>query len=246
MQLPQVIKTDIINMIIFSEADMFKTETHIHTAEVSPCSHIRAVAMVRKYASEGYSTVCITDHFQGNTLDALGDIPWADKMAIFLAGYYRAKREGDKLGINVIMGAEFCFSDSSNHFVAYGISKAFLDAYPELHKMTVKEFSVIAKEHGVFLVQAHPYRDGKCFPMTEYVDAIELYNSNPRHDNKTELAETLVKEIDIPVSAGSDTHRDEDVALSGIMTETEIKTAEDLIDCIKNRKVKLIRGVQAK
>ena len=225
---------------------MFKTETHIHTMEVSSCSHMRAVDMVRKYASKGYSTLCITDHFQSNTLDGVGDIPWADKMTLFLSGYYKAKREGEKLGVNVIMGAEFCFAGASNHYVVYGISKEFLDAHPNLHKMTIAEFSKIAKENGLFVVQAHPYRDGKNYPTTEYVDAIELYNSNPRHENNTELAEALIKETDIPVSAGSDAHREVDVALSGLITEEEIKTAADLIDCIKNRKVILIGKEEVK
>ena len=68
--------------------NMFKTETHIHTSEVSACSRKRAKEMIRLYKEAGYSTVFISDHFQTNSLDVLGDIPWSEKMAIFLSGYY--------------------------------------------------------------------------------------------------------------------------------------------------------------
>ena len=58
---------------------MFKTETHLHTMEVSQCGHVRAKKMVNTYKELGYSTIFVTDHLQVNTVDAYGDIPWKDK-----------------------------------------------------------------------------------------------------------------------------------------------------------------------
>lgn len=220
---------------------MFKTETHLHTGEVSVCAHKKAAEMIKAYKNAGYSTVIVTDHFQGNTIDSYGDLPWSERMTLFLAGYYRAKKLGDEIGVNVLMGAELCFPGIPNHYLAYGITKEFLDANPNLHKMDIASFSKIAREAGVFVVQAHPYRDGKCFPTPEYIDAVEVYNANPRHLDNTELSEALVKEYSLPVSAGSDTHREEDIALSGIETEVEIKTIEQFIELVKAGKVKLIK-----
>jgi predicted metal-dependent phosphoesterase TrpH len=220
---------------------MFKTETHLHTAEVSACSKIRAKEMIRRYHEAGYSTVFVSDHFQSNTLDSLGDIPWNDKMAIFLSGYYKAKVEGERLGLNVLPAAEFCFSDAPNHYIVYGITKEFLDRYPEIHKLTVKEFSKIAKENNLFVVQAHPYRDGSCFPTAEYIDAVEVYNSNPRHEDHSDLSEKFAQEYNMPVSSGSDAHREEDIACGGIITECEIKSVEDFIAAVKERKVKIYK-----
>lgn len=218
---------------------MFKIETHIHTAEVSGCSRIKAANMVKKYHEAGYSTIFISDHFQDSSIDLFGDLPWNEKTAIFLSGYYKAKWEGDKLGINVLLAAEFKFADSKNHYLAYGINKEFLDSYPELHKMTVEQFSRIAKENGIFVVQAHPHRDGACFPTPEYVDAIEVYNSNPRHDDHSELSEALVKELGIPVTVGSDAHRDEDVAGAALVSEKEIKTVEEFTLAVRSGALKI-------
>ena len=197
--------------------------------------------MVRQYKEAGYSTVFVSDHFQSNSLDVLGDIPWSDKIAIFLSGYYKAKYEGEPLGVNVLPAAEFCFADSKNHYLAYGITKEFLDTYPDLHKMPAAEFLKIAREAGIFIVHAHPYRDGKDGATPELVDAIEIYNSNPRHEDHSELSEALAEKHGLPVSAGSDAHRDEDIALSGIETEEEIRCVEDFIRLVKERKVKIIR-----
>jgi hypothetical protein len=171
----------------------------------------------------------------------LGDIPWDEKITVFLSGYYKAKYEGDLIGVNVILGAEFCFGDSKNHYLAYGITKEFLTRYPELHKMKGSEFLNIARNEGIFIVHAHPYRDGSQSATPELVDAIEIYNSNPRHEDHSELSEALAEKYGLPVSAGSDAHRDEDIAGSGIETEEEIKTVSDFIRLVKEKKVKIIR-----
>ena len=224
---------------------MFKTETHIHTSEVSSCSWKKAREMARLYKEAGYSTIFISDHFQSNSIDVLGDLKWNEKTAVFLSGYYKAKTEGDKIGLNVLPAAEFCFADSKNHFLAYGITKEFLDANPDIHKLTAAEFSRIAHEAGLFIVHAHPFRDGKDGAMPELVDAIEVYNSNPRHEDHSELSEALAREHNLPVSSGSDAHRDEDVALAGIMTEFEIKTVEDFIRAVKSGELEIIKGAVA-
>ena len=221
---------------------MFKTETHLHTLEVSACSKKRARELVRLYKEAGYSTVFVTDHFQDNSLDVLGDIPWSDKITIFLSGYYKAKTEGEKIGLTVLPALEFCFADSKNHYLAYGITKEFLVAHPDIHKMSSKEVLPAARAEGIFIVHAHPFRDGNTGAAPELVDAIEVYNANPRHEDHSELSLELAKKHGLPITAGSDTHRDEDVARSGIITDEEIKSTEDYIRLVKAGRVKLIKG----
>ena len=64
----------------------------------------------------------------------------------------------------------------------------------------------------------------------------------PRHEDYSELSKVLAEKYDLPVTAGSDAHRDEDVACSGIETEEEIKTASDFIRLVKERKINIVRG----
>lgn len=220
---------------------MYKTETHLHVAEVSPCGKIKAAEMVRLYHEAGYQTIIVSDHYGSPHFKALGEIPWEEKTAIFISGYYRAREAGKKYGMNVLLAAEISFDESPNHYLVYGITKEFMDAYPEFFKMPVAEFYKIAREHNLLMIQAHPFRDGHCFPTPEYADGIEVYNSNPRHEDFSDKAEKVAEENGLFRIGGSDAHRLEDVAGSGIMTELEIKTTEDFIAVVKRGELDVIR-----
>ena len=218
---------------------MYKTETHLHTSDSSVCGKIPAAELIRLYHEAGYSTVFVTDHVHKKGFRLLGDIPWEEKVSIYFAGYYRAKYEGDKLGVTVLPAAEITIKP--NHYLAYGVTRDFLLAYPDIYELSIEEFYAAAKKHGVFIVQAHPHRDGKCYPTPEYVDAIEVYNSSPNHADFSEKSEAVAREYGLLVSAGSDTHKPEEVALSGVMSENKINTAEDFIALIRSGKAQIIR-----
>ena len=220
---------------------MFKTETHMHLAEVSGCSRLKASEMVKAYHAAGYKTLFVTDHLMQKFFDSLGCVPHEDKVAIFLSGYYKAKVVGEALGMNIIFSAEVSLKDSPNHYLAYGITKEFLLVYPELCLMSAEELYAVAKKHGIFLVQAHPHRDGTCFPTPEHVDGMEIYNPNPRHEDYSDRTEKIAKEHGLYVIGGSDSHRTEDIAGSGVLTEEEIKTTEDFVAAVKSGKAVIIR-----
>lgn len=220
---------------------MFKTETHLHTSEVSRCGKLSSTQMIKQYNEAGYKTVIVTDHFQSNVLDTLGDISWEDKVTIFLSGYYRAKNAAEKFDMHVLLGAEFCFAGQPNHYLAYGITKEFLCKYPDLHRMSIEEFYPIAKAAGIYMIQAHPYRDDNCHPTPEYADAVEVYNGNPRHNDYNDRAEAYALENNFPITSGSDAHQQPDVATGGIITEQPITTIEEYIAAVEERKVQLIK-----
>ena len=68
-----------------------------------------------------------------------------------------------------------------------------------------------------------------------------MYNANPRHEDNSQKTEALILQHPLPVTAGSDTHRDEDVARSGLLSPREIKTSEDFIALLKSGEAKIIR-----
>ena len=213
---------------------MFKTETHLHVSEVSPCSNITASDMVMHYYKAGYKTLFISDHFSKKYFDSLGEISWEDKIKKFLTGYEFAKKTGEKVGINVLLSAEIEFTNSCNHYLLYGIDEAFLKSRPDVLEMTIETFYSYAKQHGVTVVQSHPFRDNSCNPTQDFVDGFEVHNSNPRHENYTDLAEAQAKEHNLYMTAGSDAHRLDDYALSGMISENEIKTMDEFIELVKS------------
>ena len=212
---------------------MFKTETHLHTKESSWCGWLSAEDMLKEYRKRGYSTVCISDHFKQEYFDAWGDISWEEKIKRTLLGYYNAKKVADKYGINVLMSTEIEFEDTKpNHYLLYGVTEEFLISNVDLCKMSIDKFAKIAKENSIFIIQAHPFRNGVCFPTPEYVDAFEIYNGNIRHKEFGDAGQ-LAKEKNLYVTSGSDAHRLEDVGTGGIITDSEIRTMEELIAVIK-------------
>lgn len=220
---------------------MFKTEPHLHVSEVSRCSKLTASDMVMRYYEAGYKTLFISDHFQQNYFDSLGDISWKNKIKKFLTGYESAKKAGEQLGINILLSAEIQFNNSCNHYLLYGIDEAFLKNRPDVLDMTIETFYPYAKEHGVTVVQAHPYRDNFCTPTPDFVDGLEVHNSNPRHKNFTERVVETALSFKKPMTAGSDSHCIEDVALSGVITEKEICTVGDYVQMLISNELKIIK-----
>ncbi|MBE6787487.1 MAG: PHP domain-containing protein [Ruminococcaceae bacterium] len=218
---------------------MFKTDPHVHTSDISLCASLRSDLMAEAYHKAGYKTIFITEHFAKLYCSFLGDLPWEDKVTIFLSSYQRAKVKGEQLGINVIMGAEVSFQDKPGDYLVYGITKEFLLGCPDVYKMGIEAFSKYAHDNGVFIVQAHPYRDGVYYPTPEYVDGMEVYNTNPRHENFTQKTLNCAREHNMYITAGSDSHHIGDVGTSAILTDFEIKTAEDYINAIKSGNYKI-------
>lgn len=221
---------------------MFKTETHLHIGEVSPCSKIPAADMVKLYHKAGYKTVVVSDHFQSSYFDSLGETSWDKKVDTFLSGYNKVKSAAEQLSMNTILSAEIKFNDSCNHYLLYGIDEAFLKKRPDILDMGIQAFYPYAKQNGVTVIQAHPYRDNYCTPTPEFVDGFEVHNSNPRHKNFTSRVIEMAEIHKKPMTAGSDAHRVEDVALSGVATEKEICTADDYIKMLYSGELKLIMG----
>ena len=214
---------------------MFKTETHIHTKNSSGCGWLFAEEMVKEYHDAGYSTIVITDHF------SIDNVAWEEKVKKSLLGYYKAKEVSEKYNINVLMSTEMEFEKNKpNHYLIYGITEEFLLSNPDVNKMGIEEFSHIAKENNLFIVQAHPHRNKTCYPTPKFVDAIEIYNGNPRHSDYSDKSLKVAEDNNLYKTAGSDAHRKEDIARSGIITDIEIKSIDDLIEAIKNTNVKII------
>lgn len=224
---------------------MYKIETHLHTSEGSPCGKLPAAEIVEFYHKAGFKTVFVTDHFVSRLIHSQGQGSWEEKMERYMLGYRNAKAAGDAFGMNILFAAEFQFADSKRHYLVYGIDQSFLNTYPNLDQLSLAEFMPIAKKHGLFMVQAHPFRDMTNTPTPEYVDGLEVINSNPRHLPYDELAEETAAQYHLYRTAGSDAHRPEDVGKAYMMSEKEICTVEEFIALVKSGAAVLVKEQEA-
>lgn len=213
---------------------MFKIETHLHVAEVSPCGKLPAAEMVRLYAEAGYHTVFVTDHYKKAYFDRLGVLSWKEKLKAFWSGYEAAQKAGQLYGVTVLPAAEISFVGLPNDYLIYGVTYDFLESHPELYQYSLEDFYKLAQEHQFLVIQAHPHRDDHDYPTLDFIDGVEIFNSNPRHADNSDKTADLCKVKDLYITAGSDAHRLEDVGGAGLLSETPIHTVEDFITLVKS------------
>lgn len=223
---------------------MFKTETHMHTRESSPCAHVKALKMVDYYKEAGFSTVFVSDHMSHPIFDNYGEVSWKDKVTMFMAGYYRAKHRGLNIGVNVLFSVELQVydGDSRNHYLLYNVDRQFLEEHERILDMSIEELYPLFKENDIYVVQAHPTRE-TCSPKPCSVDAFEVFNGKLADEFNTEALE-LARKYNLPQTAGSDAHKLEQVGQAGVLSEYEIKTAQDYINLLKSRQAVIYRGPQ--
>lgn len=201
-------------------------ETHFHTAETSPCGSVPAVDGVRAYKEQGYDGIVVTDHFFSGFFDGLsGD--WHEKATVWLSGYRVAKAEGERVGLTVLLGMEWRCRESSEDYLVYGFSEQDIFDLPELPELSPAAFCELAHKRGWMVFQAHPFRPHLKRLDPALLDGIEVYNGNPRHQSRNEIAEAFARENGLLMLSGSDFHEWEDLARGGVFLQDEIRTIAD-------------------
>jgi len=218
---------------LYSSNFSFKIDPHIHTAEVSLCGHLSAVDIVQRYYNLGYNGIVITDHLHHDYISSLEcKDDWTSCVGHFISGYELAKKEGDRLGLKVILGAEIRFLVNDSDYLLYGIDKDFLLRVPYLYEMDHREFFT-RYEKEILLIQAHPFRN-KNEILVDYIHGVEVYNANKRHNNYNEKAVELCKENKgLHRMQGSDTHQNGDEGRAFMMLDRVVDSSVGFRDCVK-------------
>lgn len=219
-----------------SQMSRFKTEMHCHTAESSiVCGKVAAKDIVDMYVAAGYSTLMITDHYGGKHVSGNGH---DYDIELFLRGYTAAAEANGN--INVILGIEVNLDGSANDYLLYGVTEEFIRQNPEMYKLSVQDFVALAHENGMLVYQAHPFRDDMKVIVPGICDGIEVFNAHPKHDSRNDIAMQWADKYGLNKISGSDAHRPHGMALSGITTENEIKTIQDLLAVLRSGEYELI------
>jgi len=221
---------------------IYKYDTHVHTAETSPCGRVNAKDVVRLYKSDGFSGIVITDHYYFGFFKNSNHNTWKEKIKDYLKGYKIAVEEGEKIGLKVILGLELSFTESFNDYLIYGITEDFLFEERELYKLTLKEFRRLADKEGFLIYQAHPFRDMMERADPFLLDGVEVYNGHPYHMNRNDLALEFAKSNNLKMISGSDFHMTEALGRGGILIDTEVNNSIEFADMLKyNESINLIR-----
>lgn len=210
-------------------------ETHMHTSQGSACAHVPGAEMARLYKEAGYTGIVITDHFWGGNTAIDRSLEWADWVNGFCEGYEDAKREGDRIGLQVFFGWESGYN--ATEFLIYGLDKQWLLDHPEIRDCTVEQQRELVRRSGGIVVHAHPFREApyileiRLFPA--FVDGVEGINVGNRDPQWNEKAIAYAAEHGLPITAGSDQHNGH-IAGGGMVFPRKLEDARDLCKAILN------------
>lgn len=210
----------------------YKTELHAHTREVSPCADLTATEVADRYIADGYTSIVITNHYTQTIIERMGDT-WEERINAYLSPI-RMMREYAKDRLNVLLGCELRFAENSNDYLIIGITEEFLISHPELYLMNLKSFSALARENGLLVVQAHPFRNGMSVMPPEYLDGIETFNGHVGHDSRNPIADAWAKRYGLIETAGTDFHHPYQSGVAGILTDEPIVSEEQLLAILKS------------
>ena len=226
---------------------MYRLELHCHNQEVSVCSNCPAETLIARYRAAGYHGVVSTNHINLGTYSRMEDAPWAEKAEHFLRGYEALKRAaGDDF--DVLLGCEINLTPAGwpeyipNDYLIYGVTPEWIRQTGDMRKMSLKELSIAAREAGLLIVHAHPFRHGTVLRNPAYFDGYEVYNGNPMHDSHNDLADVWAGMQHKIKTSGSDFHHPEDPACGGILTRERIRDNAALLRVLRSGDYELVRA----
>jgi len=189
---------------------IYKVETHLHTSQASACAVNTGAEMARASKRDGYCAIFVTDHFfNGNTAIRSKHYSWDEKITLFTGGYEDAKKEGEKIGIDVYFGFEY--NNNGAEFLVYNYSADKLMEYPGIMTDGIERVLTNIKNGGGFIIHAHPFRNeyyiqnpGRIYP--DYVDAVEVINTHNRRKEENARALEYAEKYGLIKFGGSDSH----------------------------------------
>jgi len=239
---------------------MYKLETHLHTKGSSPCGQVEIKRIAEKYHGHGYKGIIVTNHIMKHVFEDCYPAGTPKQKAERYIGFYkRTQDECAKYGIRVFLGAEINpvgrvhqnGHSPLEEYLVYGLEEAFLYENPKLYNLTQKEMFKLFDGAGFLMYQSHPFRtDGTDKACTrgnpEFMHGVEVFNGHPGHKSYNEDALAFAKKHGLKTLSGSDFHDDfhyyGETVTGGVIIPEKVKTVKTLVNYLKNREPKLIRG----
>lgn len=218
-------------MILSTNEYPYKLELHAHTSPVSGCSEIPPATLVQLLHEHGYHGVAITNHFARDN----GFQQSADPVGTYLADYYAAKEAGEKLGMQVYLGAEYRFTENSNDYLVFGVDEAFLRETVDRHDMGIDAFYREYHSAERLILQAHPFRNGMTRANPASLDGIETMNMHPNHNSRVAVACRYAAEQHFAVvTMGTDLHHPGHEGICATRTKTLPRTSTELVTLLRS------------
>lgn len=207
----------------------FLIETHFHTDEISPCGKVSVARGLELYAQAGFDAVIMTDHLREDVRRNLGE-NWRTR---YFDQYRQGAEVGKRLGLRVFPGMELCFPGTQEDYLLYGIDEHFIERHPDLMELGLEGLYKVCQSEDILLVQAHPKRSYIRRISPEYLEGMEVLNTNPRQDSHNDVAQALAQQYGLLQTAGSDFHNEEDLAM-GMIMQRPLNSVRDFAQAVRH------------
>ena len=192
-----------------SAAYPYRVELHAHSKPASSCSQVPAVKLVENFKAAGYDAVTLTNHFSHRVL--ITYYKTEDKRTaceMYLEDYRKAKEAGERLGIQVYLGAELRFEpENNNDYLLFGIDEEMIYRAYDYMDTDLETFVTKGKSDRSVLVQAHPFRDNMARMEPRLLDGLEVFNMHPGHNSRVVLAQQFAGGYQLKLKTiGTDYH----------------------------------------
>lgn len=223
----------------------FKTELHVHSAEVSNCSRVSSETIVENYVKNGYTALVLTNHmsrftYKNKRFDHSGD-SWDKKVDYFISGYEKlcVAAEGK---LTVLLGMELRSNLDENDYLVYGVTENFIRENPKM--MDEKLQNIVEKCHnaGCLFIQAHPFRNNIKIINPDILDGIETFNGHIQHEARNDIADMWANKYSLIKTSGTDYHEEAHIISGGIETDEPVTSNKQLISILKNGDYTLLKG----
>ena len=219
----------------------YKYDLHVHSMETSSCGHMYISEVLDYYYREGYSGLAVTDHFSDEHFRLIGEHEksWEDRITRFLLGYRTAIKRAAELNMDVILGIELRFPESSRDYLVFGIDEEFLYRNPYCYESSPSEFFTRFGDE-VIILQAHPFRVNRATGayndfVPTFMHGVE-FNTNPRKNNYNDRVIAVCREHpEFICINGSDVHQPVDLCSSYTSFKQRIRDSVELKDALISR-----------
>lgn len=222
----------------------YKYETHMHTSQGSACGRSTGAEMAIAHKEAGYTGIFVTDHFFNGNCAVPKELPWEERVELFCKGYEEAKAEGDRIGLDVFFGFEYCYDAAD--FLVYNLDKEWLKAHPDIDKWEPRKAFAAMRADGGFIIHAHPFRERDyinhihLFPRD--VDGVEVMNGGQKDfPLMNERAEVYAMMYELPKTSGSDGHHADALKMCGVEAPMRIKEPTDYLKLMQTGRLTLMR-----
>ncbi|MCQ2432334.1 MAG: PHP domain-containing protein [Clostridia bacterium] len=208
-----------------------KMEIHAHTSPVSPCSELPPEKLIALLHKEHYDGVVITNHFYAGGPFMKAE----DPIAAYLDDFKKAKEEGEKVGMTVLLGAEFRIDENYNDYLVYGCDEKMLRECSKRFNITLEQFYHDYHSEDIVILQAHPFRNNMTLMPSEYLDGIEAFNMHPNHNSRVAVASKYAGEQKFPIiTVGTDLHHDGHEGVASMRVKEVPQNEKELVKLLRS------------